>query len=420
MMHDPRHLFGSKPLLTLTLSLWTAGGLSAPGAAFAAGGPEPVAAVTPSGQVLLRYRHHQGHDFAAGGTTNTVRQRTRLGLALDCQGVIIAFAQLQDVRTWGEEADTLGDYDADGLDIHQGYLQVSPARGLAIRAGRQEIAYLNHRLIGTVAFLEQARSFDALRLMYESPDAPFTADLFYARTRHDAPDDFTGATDVAAGFARYALSPAFAPALVAVLDIGGPADRSRVTAGALVEGAVDFGLGYHLEGYYQVGGGAGDLSFAAWFFAAHLRYRLADVPLRPALELFAELASGDDDPGDAEARSFDTLFATNHKFYGEMDFFLNLPANTAGRGLVDLGARLRLAPAEPVSVAVTAHLLSAQQDRGAEGSYGTEIDVKAAWAASKHLTLDVMYGLFLPGDGLTLGGDSDPEHFVYMTADAAF
>ena len=31
-----------------------------------------------------------------------------------------AFVQIQDVRLWGSESNTLGDFSADGLDLHQG------------------------------------------------------------------------------------------------------------------------------------------------------------------------------------------------------------------------------------------------------------------------------------------------------------
>ena len=120
---------------------------------------------TPLGEYLVRFRHVEGHDFAPGGVTNFVRQRARLGLRFAYGDEVQTLVQIQDVRTWGEESDTLGDFAGDGIDMHQAYVDVLLDPEWRLRIGRQEISYLNHRLIGNDGFKEQARSFDAIRLM---------------------------------------------------------------------------------------------------------------------------------------------------------------------------------------------------------------------------------------------------------------
>lgn len=57
------------------------------------------------------------------------------------------------------------------------------------------------------------------------------------------------------------------------------------------------------------------------------------------MTLWYDHLSGDDDPSDGTVRVFDTLFATNHKFYGLADYFLNIPVQTVGRGLQDLALK---------------------------------------------------------------------------------
>ena len=375
--------------------------------------------IDPSAEVVVRYRHFEGHDFTDGGVTETVRQRARVGLSVSFLERVGAFVQVQDVRTWGEEGDTLGDYDADGLDMHQGYLDFAISEGMKLRVGRQEIAYLNQRLIGSVGFAEQARSFDAARWSLVGMGKDLAADLFYARTRDGAPDDFAGATDVLAGFLRYRVTPGFVPALIVVSDISGPTDRVRVTGGLVVVGVFDFGLAYQVEGYFQGGSAANDVSYAAWFAAARARYTL-DFGVKPYLELFADVASGDDDPADGDVHAFDTLFATNHKFYGEMDFFTNLPVHTQQRGLIDLGAAIGVSLGDELDLVATQHIFSVPEARGGSGSLGVETDIKGVWRLAPHLTWDLVYAVFVPGDGLTGGGPSDPEHFVYSTLAAVF
>lgn len=387
--------------------------------------PPPAAAdndgveLAPMAEVLVRFRHAEGHDFTDGGVTNTVRQRARLGLSVNFLQRVAAFVQMQDVRTWGEETDTLGDYDADGLDLHQGYLDFALSPGMRLRVGRQEISYLNQRLVGAVGFAEQARSFDAARWSLTGMGKSLNVDLFYARTRDAAPADYTGATDVFAGFLQYRVTPGFVPALIAVSDVSGPMDRVRVTGGLLVLGVFDFGLAYQVEGYYQGGRAADGLSYAAWFAAVRARYTV-DFGVKPYLELFADVASGDDDPSDKDVHAFDTLFATNHKFYGEMDLFTNLPLHTQQRGLIDLGAAIGVSLGDDLDLVATQHLFSVPVTRGGPGTLGVETDMKGVWRLAPHLTWDLVYAVFVPEGGLTGDGPSDPEHFVYSTLTAAF
>ncbi|NIP78292.1 MAG: alginate export family protein, partial [Gemmatimonadetes bacterium] len=73
--------------------------------------------------------------------------------------------QVQDVRVWGGELGTT-DPSADGLDLHQGWLELGDAGSgaLSLRVGRQELAYGGERLVGALNWAQQARSFDGARL----------------------------------------------------------------------------------------------------------------------------------------------------------------------------------------------------------------------------------------------------------------
>ena len=59
---------------------------------------------------------------------------------------------------------------------------------------------------------------------------------------------------------------------------------------------------------------------------------------RAGVTLWLDYLSGTE-PGSDEVGVFETLFATNHKFYGFMDRFLAIPAHTRGGGLVDLAIK---------------------------------------------------------------------------------
>ena len=74
--------------------------------------------------------------------------------------------QLQDVRIWGEETSTLGDFRADNFDLHQGFIQADFGEDgwLGTRVGRQEVNLGGQRLVGAVGWTQQGRSFDGVRV----------------------------------------------------------------------------------------------------------------------------------------------------------------------------------------------------------------------------------------------------------------
>ena len=157
--------------LSLTLAHAAVAAPASPPAREKAGGPltlkvGDVASITPLLQYRLRFLAHSGKDLAPGGTFDAFSHRARLGMKVRALRWFSAMIQLQDVRLWGEETNTLGDYRADGFDVHQAWAAADCPYGLGIKAGRQEINLDDERLVGAVGWSDQARSFDALLLRY--------------------------------------------------------------------------------------------------------------------------------------------------------------------------------------------------------------------------------------------------------------
>ena len=381
----------------------------------------------PTGQFMLRFRHFEGHDFAKGGNANTLRHRARLGMGLVYEKMVGGFVQIQDVRVFGEERNTLRDFSADGLDMHQAYFRVMPLPGLELRVGRQEIAYENHRLIGSVAWIEQARSFDALRVMFKHDMV--SVDAFYSKVAERASPTLdengepfhTDDVDVLAANVHVQPADEISIGLVGVGDFGRPVGLDRATIGGLVGGKTTFGLGYNVEGYYQYGRADGEIVHRAYMAGGHLGYWF-DVATRPFAKAFGEVLSGDATPGNRTQRTFNALFHTGHKFYGEMDYFLNIPANTQQRGLVDVGGAVGMAPAKPVKLSVTFHhFRGAAEQADGLNTFGNELDAYASYTPWPLFKVDFFYGLFAPGDIFKNGVvDSRLEHFIYSTADFGF
>ncbi|MEZ4468901.1 MAG: alginate export family protein [bacterium] len=347
-----------------------------------------------------------------------VTQRSRLGATFKHDGGLTLRVQVQDVRIWGEEANTL-DFSAGGLDLHEAFGDLPLYDGARLRVGRQEIVLDDARLFGNVGWTQRARSFDGARGMWRGEKLDL--DLFFlVDGESDAdPDGAQGRGQIwVGGLHGTYKTEAVNASLGLYTRKDHPKDELRHTVGLFASGKSE-GFIYEAQFWYQLGDLAGE-SIAAFLTAARAGYALSG-PAAPTLTLFGEYLSGDGKPEHA----FDTLYATNHKFYGEMDFFLNIPAQTAGLGLLDAGGRLEAKPAEAWATAIDAHLLrTAEPDPNDNSDLGLEIDASASLKKSDKLSFRLLYGIFLPGKamagvkGLPEDADLATEHMVFFETDA--
>jgi hypothetical protein len=386
----------------------------------------------PHLQYRARYYHLEGKNFASGDARNFVRQRARAGASATYDDKVGLKIVLQDVRTWGEELDPVGDFSGDGFDVHEGYAFFRPAKGVDLRLGRQEVILLNARLIGNLDFAEQARSFDAARAMYD--DGGLEAELLYALVRDF--DENPGAAQVGTlpdgklhlGMIHlgYAVTEWLVPHVLTIVEGDSGRDAVKLTAGALVDGKTGRGVmfDYTAEGYYQWGSqeallvGGPEPRVSAFLFAARSRLS-ADYPIVPYLEVEVAVNSGDDDPGDATTKVFNSPHPTGHGFHGEAAIFINFPVDTAGRGLLDINAAIGTA-GKPLIGRISYHYFDGIENRAA-GAFGHELDFSAKWLFWDYASIAATYGFFVPGmfyESVT----PDPiiEHVAFVTADLKF
>lgn len=126
--------------------------------------------------------------YAAPAQPSYQRTTMRLRIRVEArpEPSVRIVAELQDVRTWGEERGTLADYSADNLDLHQGFFDVTLGEKWSTRIGRQEIAFGGERLMGAVGWAQQGRSFDAVRTTLRT--SGLTIDVFRAQLSEEATD----------------------------------------------------------------------------------------------------------------------------------------------------------------------------------------------------------------------------------------
>ncbi len=351
-------------------------------------------------------------------STAFTSMRVRTDFLAQLERGVTVFVQLQDVRLWGEETNTLGDFNADNLDLHQGYLKVALGERqlLSATVGRQETNLGGQRLVGAVGWAQQGRSFDGLRI---SSDREWgSLDFLAYKLREGDLEDVSESNLLGA---------------YAVLDVD---DRNRLdlyilhngvsqqigtdqsTVGARLHGSV-VRFTYRGEVSVQRGERLGD-DVSAYMLGARVGRDFAGG--RGALTLWYDYLSGDDAPDDGTTRVFDTLFATNHKFYGFADLFLNIPVDTGGLGLrdaalkgsYDLGSETRLA-------ADVHHFSLAKSGSLPSSALGQEIDLTVTYRYTSNLSLQAGQSIVFADDALiNLGRAEGTLHFGYVMLNATF
>ncbi|TAN63804.1 hypothetical protein EPN18_01375 [bacterium] len=361
--------------------------------------------ITFSGQYRLRGEYRNNADFTnenysvragagagapapnvnntANDSTNMWVQRVRLtanAKATDDTSVKIT---LQDSRTWGVATDNAGggpqltDNGTNTVDLHESYLNVANVFGspVALRAGRQELAYGDERLIGSFGWNNNGRAFDAFKLMYNSDIV--NVDLFTSRI--NVASSTTDGTQTESLHGVYATVKAVPNNTIDlyVLNLrnretapaantfgaatgsnngitGGPlgayyGTQTLYTYGIRLKGDVA-GADYTFELPYQTGTIhrrsstvnlttvppsfpatlRNDMQVKSYAYAAKVGYTLT-VPVKTRIGVEYDFASGDKHPvsnattgaafnvNDSEINTFYNLYPTNHDKLGLMD-----------------------------------------------------------------------------------------------------
>ncbi len=371
------------------------------------------------GQVRPRWEYRNPFLVTGGEAETWISMRTRVQVTANLDRNVTAFVQLQDVRIWGEESNTLGDFAAGGLDLHQGYIDLR-SNGPTVfsgRAGRQDVAYGGQRLVGTVNWVQQGRVFDGLKLRADGSAVRF--DLFGSMLANDITETHDNDEYFLAAYGQLNRAGPGALDFYALYN-GVPTDSirtSQVTLGARWWGQSG-PIRFRLEGSYQTGERrAADVS--AFMVGA----RVAAVFAGGAADvtLWYDYLSGNDDDS-TKVKVFDTLFATNHKFYGLADYFLNIPLQTGGRGLQDIAIKGSWKAHRDVTLRTELHSFHAAQSEGLSSSrFGEEIDVTAGYRYSSNLNVSAGFAyVFAAPAWAEIGRLTKDAAWTFLMLDVTF
>jgi len=398
--------------------------------------------ITVSGEIRSRTEWDAPGGAASADVFTLLR--SRFGVRVDPTRNLSVTLQLQDSRVLGTDGNRTSTA-VDVFDLHQGYLQlVAPWRGseIALRAGRQEIALGNERLVGSVNWSNTGRTFDGARVFLAPPGAAgadrwsvtsFAAVMEENGRRFGAPTTGGVAAPDHLVLGAYASRGAAGKpgADVTVLYDGGAryrsyADAHRTTADARVRASLPLAFRIELEGALQTGaqsyvpsstGSTSAQSVRAWLAAARVTRAIG----RGVATAGVDMLSGDDSPTDARYSAFGTMFGTNHPFYGLLDVIGDPAATTKERGLRDLFVHA----AHPVAswLAPRAELHRFSLATGTERRLGVEADLVAPFRLAAGTTLELGYALFRAGpaaESVGLGSDRSYRRWGYAQLRAGF
>jgi hypothetical protein len=374
-----------------------------------------------SGKVQLR-SELDGRDFSNSTHPLTfTSSRIWLGVKKDFKKKLSLYIQIQDSRVFGQESSTLAN--TRNLDLHQGFVKLNKLFGWnwTIQAGRFEVSYGTQRFIGAVGWHYVGRSFDGIRFVI-SPKK-LNLQIFGLSVRESVnyignarPDIYPYPQEPTPSRSIYGIWKKTIINKQHTIDAFGywEIDREKVSEDTCKLSMPTLGASYWgtfnrfsalIEAAYQFGSMEGK-DISAYLISAQGFYKRGITKLGLGVDL---LSGTNPDNFDTKMNTFQPTYGTNHKFYGYMDYFINLPRNTMGLGLNDLYITSIFKPEDSKWVfgANIHHFMSnksatitteSDPNERESNTFGQEIDLTVKYTFIKGTTLVWGGSFFFPSD----------------------
>lgn len=317
-------------------------------------------------------------------------QRSRLNLNYS-QDLYTVKMSLQDIRTWGAVG-TLDKGATDAFAVHEAWAEINLTDNIALKGGRQEVIYDDHRIFGNVGWAQQGRSHDLALLKYTGG---LTAHLGYANN---------GNENAAAGYDEMQylwLNKSFEQFKASGLYLN--TDGLTTMGGRLSTNINGFKVNAN---YYLQDDDNTDASLMS--FDASYNYSN-----QISLGFGYESQSGNSQIEDNGINNaFQPLFGTNHKFNGHMDYFY-VGNHKGSVGLNDMFFNVKYKINDKLSAKASYHLFSANADMANEldGDLGTEIDLSLGYNFTKGVSFKLGHSIYNATESMvSLKGGSIEEN----------
>jgi hypothetical protein len=373
-----------------------------------------------TGQVGLR-SELDGRDFSFDTHPLTFTSlRTRLGVEKSFKERVVLYIQFQDSRVFGSEVSTLSN--SKNVDLHQGYVKLNKLFDWdwTIQAGRFEVSYGTQRFFGAVGWHFVGRSFDGVR--FGIAPKKFGIELFALTVRESVkyignaipirypyPQEPTPSTSIYGIWKKTKFDKNNKLHVFGYWEI----NRHKVREDTCLLNMPTFGGSYWgsfgristvIEAAYQFGNFF-DRDISAYLFSASAYYKAGIAKVGIGQDI---LSGTNPDEQDTKMNTYQATYGTNHKFYGYMDYFINIPVNTNNLGLNDFYITTDFKPEDSKwRFSVNFHHFMSNQSADitlpgnssptSEDTFGQEVDLTVKYAFVKGTTLFWGGSVFFPG-----------------------
>ena len=152
---------------------------------------------------------------------------------------------------------------------------------------------------------------------------------------------------------------------------------------------------------------------SAWFAALNFKYQWDKWNIGAGIDYFSG-ADTTDNP-DNKIGTFSIPYATNHIYYGLLDFFTNIPANTLNGGLNNLFVRAGFRPNGKSNIELTYHYFALSgnvldvSNEPLSKYLGSEIDFTGSYKYNEFISFKLGYSMMVATESMEAikGGDKD-------------
>lgn len=337
-------------------------------------------------------------------TSTITNQRTRLNFLYKNEWINTKLV-LQDVRLWGNQPQLVNNEDY-AVSVHEAWAAVNFSPEFSLQAGRQELAYDDHRIFGNVGWAQQAQSHDVALLKYEKDVKIHFGIAHHENSNitnnfYDGPDAYKDLQFIWVNktWDKNSLSLLAVNNGIPVMEQNNQVSKYCQTLGGRFSSVLSFAtLSANL--YYQTGKHVSGKDISA------LNY-LVEASLKNGLSAVYEYLSGNSYDKNDKNYAFNPLYGTNHKFNGFMDyFFVGNHMNSVGLGDAYLKYKFTK---NKFSLNSDLHYFSSARkiSESADKYLGTELDITASYKINDLATLSGGWSVMIAGDSMEFlkGGD---------------
>lgn len=366
-----------------------------------------------NGQFKPRYEYRDGYRQLISDDlfpASFVSQRTRLNFDYSNSNLTSRIS-VQDVRVWGDEIHLKN---VPRIAMHEAWVDVKLDTMISLKVGRQELVYDDHRILGNVDWAQEGRSHDAVVGKYESNDLR----LHLGGAFNQSAQNLFGTTYPLSnykglGFLWFEnkIDTNMRFTLLGITDAFQENDTNNYNYFRYTFGGNYFYTSQDLElqgtGYYQLGQTTLAQDIAAYMFSVQAYYKFNGFKVGAGIDYLS--GNDSENPNSNKYTAFNTLYGTNHKFYGLMDHFLDIPAHTAGGGLVDIYATVNYnfmprwnANLDFHSFSLDKAIINPTTAALTEKGLASEIDLVLTHTIASDIKLQLGYSYLIPADALKI------------------